>query len=129
MSPPLGWRPPLVKTPCAGKCGAILERRGRLARAKCRKCVLKTRVGNQCALAKVQREQARRYRILLHLTGFVDAEFADLVAELRRGPLMFRTGPEDTPARRDFKREGLLRIAKEPRARRLAPSLTEHKIA
>ena len=107
MSPtPVGYHPPLKETRCHGKgCDLVLYRRNALHRAKCPACVRKTRTANDAAKAVVQREQARRYRVLLHISGYSDEEFAELVAELKKTALAFRTEPEGTQARRDFKRE------------------------
>ena len=105
MSPtPVGYHPPLKETRCHGKgCDLVLYRRNALHRAKCPACVRKTRVANDAAKAVKQREQARRYRILMHVAGFED--FTEFLAELRKSPLAFRTEPEGVQARRDFKRE------------------------
>lgn len=47
------------------------------------------------------RVQARRYRILLHVAGYTEDQFAEFLEELKKSPLGFRTEPETRLARLD----------------------------
>ena len=90
--------------PCT-VCGKMIERKTQFSRAKCPGCYETGRVDSGIRTLRSVREQARRYRVLLHISGYSDAEFAELVAELKKTSLAFRTEPEGVQARRDFKRE------------------------
>ena len=95
---------PVRVVPCT-VCGKMIERKTQFSRAKCPGCYEAGRVDSGIRTLRSVREQARRYRVLLHISGYSDEEFAELVAELKKTALAFRTEPEGTQARRDFKRE------------------------
>ena len=102
MSPARGWNiggqhaPRGV--PCRNGCGTILVRRAYFNRAVCAACRQKARKGED----KVRLQEARRYRVLMHLMGYDPTTgFEECKADIKASEMAFRTGPETRSARVD----------------------------
>jgi hypothetical protein len=84
-------------------CTATLMRAGHFGSAKCPYHMRLHKNRNWRALNKTHQVQARRYRVLLHLLGYEDEQWEDLLEELKSSPMAFRAGPETPQAARDWR--------------------------
>lgn len=92
---------PVHHVKCLG-CGAPLQLRTHWRRPRCAACRHKKKKGDENGRHKSVVRQARRYRIILHVLGWEDEQFDEMVAEMRRSPMAFRKKPETRAARFDL---------------------------
>lgn len=116
MSPARGWniggRHPPREVPCRNGCGKILVRRAYFNRALCDDCKVLNRRGED----KTRLQEARRYRILMHIMGYDPVSgFKECQADLKESEMAFRDGPETRVAKVDRTVEK--RVAREKRSR------------
>lgn len=90
-------RKPLKVNVACGGCGKPLLRSPNYANVesiKCAACALAARIKHQCVFDKKVRQQARRYRIILHTLGRKDSDFEEMLAEMKASPMSFPETPE-----------------------------------
>jgi len=103
MSFAKGQTLPVHRVQCS--CGVPLLRKTYWRKPQCSDC--RKRRAHSKYVRKVGdlRREARRYRIVLHVLGWSDDQFEEMLAEMKRSPMMFRTSPETKTGWRDWQLE------------------------
>src|SRR5438067_4416017 len=104
MAFPRGKHLPRRKVRCLG-CGLPIMRASHWRKPSCDDC---QRVkGNRAKNGEILRlrEEARRYRIILHVLGWERDQFWEMVEEMKRSPMMFRETAETRVAKLDLTNE------------------------
>jgi hypothetical protein len=100
MSAERGWNiggtHPPRNVKCRG-CKAPLVRRAYFKRALCADCKKIKRLDED----ELRRQQARRFRILMHVMGYELDAFAEALADLKSSDMALREAPETRDARVD----------------------------
>lgn len=101
-----GHRMPKREVPCT-RCGCKLLRATYFKQATCLPCRVIYYRRNYGVQLRRFRQQARRYRIIVHVLGWPDTDegFADMLEEMKRSPMAFRKRAESRLARRDVSNE------------------------
>lgn len=86
-------------------CGTDLALKTYWKNPRCQPCRLRQRKKFEAAELFRRRVEARRYRIILHVLGWEDDQFAEMLEEMKHSPMMFRDRPETPAARFDLRLE------------------------
>lgn len=100
----LGSHMPRRRVPCVD-CGKRLLRCSHFATARCPRCQFVKDKRRYGLSQKDLRSQARRFRIVCHVLGWEPEAFAEMLAEMRRSPMAFRSCPETRAAKIDLRKE------------------------
>lgn len=101
-----GTHPPKHEVKCSvPECQTILLRAVHLVDAKCPSCRKREHRKRENAANAKHTIECRRYRVLMHLMGYEDDHFAELLEEIRGSYLALRRKPGSWRARLDLKLE------------------------
>jgi hypothetical protein len=95
----------LRTVPCRFGCKRLLERRASWSVAACVKCLGRYHRRKKKETLSGLRHQARQLRLVFHVLGWEPEQFWEMLNEMRRSPMCFRSKPEGKPARRDWRME------------------------
>lgn len=87
--------------PCA-QCRTTIWRTTHFKTARCEDCKKLRDRSKSYRLMKLLRTHARRYRIILHVLGWEDEQFEEMLQEMKRSPMCFRKRAETRDASFDL---------------------------
>lgn len=100
-----GRRGPPPRAVKCRACGIALLRGTHWRNPVCARCAQDGRNRQKGAVHALRIEQARRYRIVLHVLGWEHDQFEEMIEAMKASPMGFRRKPETGAARRDVNTE------------------------
>ena len=99
--PARGCTLPVHEVQCLD-CAVPMQRKTYWRAPRCLPCARRRNKTDEARRNRELRQQARRYRILLHTLGWDHDQWEEMLEECRRSPMSFRAVPETRAARHDL---------------------------